>query len=36
MMPDKKDTNDEYKKKHELFVEKLEPFYNGPVNSDQY
>ena len=25
-MPDKKDTNDEYKKKHELFVEKLEPF----------
>lgn len=26
MMHDKKDTNDEYKKKHELFVEKLEPF----------
>lgn len=26
MMHDKKDMNDEYKKKHELFVEKLKPF----------
>lgn len=26
MMPDKTEMNDEYKKKHELFVEKLKPF----------